>query len=77
MSGLFRRLLLALIGRLITPAMMRDAIDIAFGLGRTGTAITPTALDDIAINALEDRIDKDALARTLSAWFEQRIKDGI
>jgi len=73
MVALARRLLVKLLGNLITQKMVREMIDVAFRFGHMTAKATPTSIDDLAIDALERNVDKDALAAMFAAWLNDRI----
>jgi hypothetical protein len=57
--------------KLVTEEKVRTLIDDLFAVLNAGVAFTPSPLDNLALLALESRIDKGVLAAVLAA----RLRD--
>lgn len=57
----------------VTPQACRDAIDAVFTAAATLASKTATSFDDMAVNYLATRVDRDALANHLFALAHDAI----
>ena len=57
--------------KVFSPVRVRILIDDLFAVLHAGVAMTPNPVDNLALEALEAKVDKDLLAHILA----QRLKD--
>lgn len=74
MSAIVRRIAVALIGNVVTKEMTEALLRGVFVRLRERARLTPTTIDDRAIDTLEAAFDIPTAAQTISDWLNARLR---